>query len=101
METFQVLEETTKPDAKRWIFALIEALPAEVFTQVLVTLWAIWFARRQALHENIFQSPMATHMFVTKYLRELEYCKPKEMTARWLLPEAGLDGSGLLMVLQK
>ena len=32
-----------------------------------VTMWAIWYARRKAVHENIFQSPLSTHSFVDRF----------------------------------
>lgn len=42
------------------------------FVKLLVTLWAVWWARRQAIHEGIFQSPQATHASVGRFIMELE-----------------------------
>jgi hypothetical protein len=35
---------------------------------LFVTLWVIWFARRKAIHEEVFQSPLSTHAFVEAFL---------------------------------
>lgn len=53
----ELLENNTEPDAKRWIFGLIDGLPHGDFTKVLVTLWAIRHACRKATHEQVFQLP--------------------------------------------
>jgi hypothetical protein len=37
-----------------------------------VTLWAIWHARRKAIHENIFQSPLSVHYFVENFITDLK-----------------------------
>lgn len=42
-----------------------------------VTLWAIWAARRKAIHEGIFQSPHSTHSFITRFIDELDMLKVK------------------------
>jgi hypothetical protein len=44
-------------------------------TQVVVRLWAIWYARRLAIHENQFQSPLSTHSFVERFIGELKAVK--------------------------
>ena len=64
--------ETRMPSAKLWIFKLMDSLNHMEFVNVAVTLWAIWTARRKAIHEAIFQSPHATHSFVTRFLAELQ-----------------------------
>ena len=56
---------------KNWLFALHEILDANAFVQMIVTLWAILGARRKAIYEDIFQSPLSTHGFITRYLTEL------------------------------
>ena len=76
-------------------------LSPEEFILVVTTLWALWFARRQALHENIFQSPLSTYHFILKFIRELDECKPKKAPAvaptvvptrtRWIPPPQGID----------
>ena len=49
-----------------------EILPRELFDHLVVTLWAIWGARRKAGHENIFNAPNSVNTFITKYLVELQ-----------------------------
>jgi ribonuclease HI len=40
-------------------------------TKVVVALWAIWHARRKALHEDIYQSPMSTFTFINRFIDDL------------------------------
>jgi hypothetical protein len=86
--------------AKRWIFSILESLPHDDFVKVLITLWAIWHARRKALHEQEFQGPFATYNFVNKYIGELGECKQKKQPtvpvrtprarSKWIPPAPGL-----------
>lgn len=69
-------DETTDP--RLWLFNLSDTLSQEQFVEVLVTLWAIWWARRRAIHEEEFQSPLSTHLFIIKYLNDLNLMKMKE-----------------------
>ena len=63
-----------------------------------VTLWAIWYARRQAIHENSFQSPFATHCFINRFLGDLEGSQNrsprptviKEGRPQWIAPPVGV-----------
>jgi cell division protein FtsW (lipid II flippase) len=59
---------TMEPSAKSWIFTMMESLQRHDFVKVLVILWAIWTARRKAIHEGIFQSPLSTFFFVRSFL---------------------------------
>ena len=54
---------------------VIAALKHEELTRVVIRLWAIWYARRQALFENNFQSPFSTNSFVERFISELEMIK--------------------------
>jgi hypothetical protein len=92
-----VADETT--DAKLWLFSLSSTLRQEEFIEALVTLWAIWWARRKAIHEEEFQSPLSTHMFIAKYLADLQMVSriPRgSMTPRmagaptWIPPPVGM-----------
>jgi hypothetical protein len=38
-------------------------------------MWAIWHARREAIHEGTFQSPLSTHHFVENFLADLTQSK--------------------------
>jgi uncharacterized membrane protein len=42
-----------EPNANNWLFNLMESLHVQ-FTRLTVTLWAIWTARRNPIHEEIF-----------------------------------------------
>ena len=88
-------------DPKLWLFNLCNTLSKDKFVSVLVTLWAIWWARRKAIHGQEFHSPLSTHQFIEKYLHELEelparpsvirstrHPAPRNSTA-WIPPEAG------------
>jgi hypothetical protein len=37
----EYMEESTEPDAKRWLFGLMDVLSHDEFTRLVVTLWAI------------------------------------------------------------
>jgi hypothetical protein len=59
-------------DAKSWLAIMTEILPQEDVVRVAITLWAIWYAWRKAIHENVYQSPLSTtHNFVDKLVSEL------------------------------
>jgi hypothetical protein len=68
---------TAEPDAKQWIFSLINSLKHEDLIRCFVMLWAIWFARRKAI-----QSPLSTHAFVEAFLRDLEHVSASKKKAR-------------------
>ncbi|KAI5009829.1 hypothetical protein ZWY2020_011966 [Hordeum vulgare] len=59
-------------NARKWIFAMQDHLSKREFLCFLVTLWAIWRARRKAIYEHIFHSPLSTHHFINSYLADLE-----------------------------
>jgi hypothetical protein len=46
------------------------------FISLIVTPWAIWYARRKAIHEDEFLSPMTTHMFVRRSVSGLNETRP-------------------------
>jgi hypothetical protein len=79
---------------------MIESMKKDDLIRMLVTLWAIWHAKRKAVHEEIFQSPMATIAFVNKFLGDLGETslqgerargrtRPKTGRKKWLAPPAG------------
>jgi ribonuclease HI len=57
--------------ARLWLANLIETLPQEVQTRVVVTLWAIWHACQKEIHEQQFQSPLSTHLFAERFIQDL------------------------------
>jgi hypothetical protein len=50
---------------------MMDSLDHNKFIKMLVTLWAIWTARRKAVHEGLFQSPISTFDFVKRFLDDL------------------------------
>ena len=66
-----------------------------------VTMWAIWYARRKVIHEEMFQSPLFTHNFIERFLSDLETTTPTEvkqregerirpLVPRWIPPPQGV-----------
>ena len=110
-EITEHLERTVEPDAKNWIFHLIETLNHKDLVRCFVTLWAIWFARRKVIHENIFQSPLSTHCFIESFLRDLEMAAPARPVQqqrssaapapRWIAPPVGYAKINVDAVVQK
>jgi len=93
------LSKNEEGDAKRWLSSMHEALSHESFTTLVVTLWALWGARRKAIHEQIYQSPFQVHGFIQSYIRELEAIKtvktrrggnPIPRLTSWIPPPTGL-----------
>jgi hypothetical protein len=90
---------TAEPNPNNWIFTMLESVWRAEFTKVVVTLWAIWSARQKLIHEGEHQSPMSTHMFINRYLDDLQLAitkhrtrAPTQVTAAtrsWVLPPAG------------
>jgi hypothetical protein len=58
-------------NARVWLATLVDTLKEEDQTRVFVTVWAICHARRKAIHENEFQSPLSVHCFVDRFLMDL------------------------------
>ena len=79
-------------------------LPHASMVKLVVTLWAIWSARRKAIHEGVLQSPHATHAFVTSFISALDSLKTPthiaqnvaatssgaRRTSTWLAPAVGV-----------
>jgi hypothetical protein len=63
-------------DARAWLAKVLSSVVQEDIYRVVVTIWAIWHARRKAIHENLFQGPLSTHAFINKFVSKLG-----EMTA--------------------
>ena len=62
-DVVEYVQASTSTNAKQWLFALMEELPHTTMIKLVVTLCAIWAARRKAIHDGILQSPHATHYF--------------------------------------
>lgn len=78
---------------------MMETLPHEELTRITITLWVIWMTRRKLIHEDIHQSPLPTHLFITRFIAELTEVNnpspshvaatPRERSRRWLPPSMG------------
>jgi hypothetical protein len=85
-------------DARSWLSVLTSTLTHEEMTRVVVTMWAIWYARRKVILENSFQSPLSTHNFVERFISELCLINPQKIQQscnkaskpRWIPPPAGV-----------
>jgi ribonuclease HI len=62
-------------DARGWLSVIMQTIPQEQVTRVVVRLWVIWYARRQVIHENKFQSRLSTNCFVERFISELGMIK--------------------------
>jgi ribonuclease HI len=58
-------------DAKLWLIELQESMGHESFVKLIVTPWSIWWVRRKAVHEEQFQSPLTTFLFIQRYMLDL------------------------------
>ena len=59
------------PCAKGWLAQIFRSLNNEEAVRCAVVLWAIWYARRKAIHESVFQSPLSTHSFIQRFMADL------------------------------
>jgi hypothetical protein len=65
----------------------------------LVTLWALWHARRKIIHEGQLQSLLSTHHFVEHFISELGQLAPVPVSKparsapgpKWIAPPVGFD----------
>ena len=85
--------------AKGCLFSLLKNMPNVEFTTMSIALWVVWHARRKGIHEEIFQSPFSTHIFINSFLLELQILeKPKATFIKsgpirrnhWLVAPKGL-----------
>jgi hypothetical protein len=70
-EISDYVENLQEPHARAWLVSVLKDLPTHEFTRVIVTLWALWYARRKIIHEGEYQSPLSTHPFVGRFLNDL------------------------------
>ena len=62
---------TTIPNAKLWVAIMHDSLQKDIFAELVVTLWAVQYARRKAIYQLEFQAPRSRHLFVKRYLVEM------------------------------
>lgn len=92
LSKYEVVEHmigTNEGNAKHWLFALMGSLSHVDFMLTCVTLWAIWMVHRKAIHENIFEPSMSTHMFVENFIDDLDQITDKEMKPNVVVRETG------------
>jgi hypothetical protein len=85
-------------NAKAWLAAVTSSPPKDELTRTMVTLWAIWHAKRKVIYENLFQSPLSTHSFVERFMTDLEVSvsrpevrkRADTTTLRWIPPPQGV-----------
>jgi hypothetical protein len=75
-EVGELIANLHEPHARGWLFAVLKDLPREASIRVVVTLWALWHAKRKIIHEGQFQSPLSTHHFIERFLSELGQLAP-------------------------
>lgn len=81
------LPNVQETDAKTFLITLHDTLHKEDLLHILVTLWAIWHARRKAMHEDIYQNPLSTSGFVKSFLSELKTVERVSRShAPWMAP---------------
>lgn len=96
-ELVEFIRQSSNDDARSWLHEAVEALRHDELVRLVVTMSSIWHARRKAIHENIFQSPLSTHSFVERFLVDLELVTPKAekkegvqvQVPRWIPPPQG------------
>ena len=65
-DLLQQMMATNEPNPYSWLFSMFESVSHEQLVHLVVTLWAIWMARRKVIHDSIFQTPFAMHEFVNR-----------------------------------
>jgi hypothetical protein len=98
-EVTEHMQNAEEGRAREWLATMISTLEEENPTRILVTLWAIWHARRKAIHEQIYQSPLSIHSFVESFLADLNQGTEGERRRRgvravealaWIPPPQGM-----------
>ncbi|KAJ1296190.1 hypothetical protein BS78_01G280500 [Paspalum vaginatum] len=85
LEQHEVVEHLCnipEQNAKLWLATAMSTLHNEVAARVAITLWAISYARRKAIYENTFQSPLLTHCFVERFIFDLDIQQPKVLEGK-------------------
>lgn len=71
---------------------MMEVLSQDELTRMTITLWPVWTARRKLIHEGVNQSPLSTHLFVTRFIAELDQIRdPRSSHAISAVPRTVLQ----------
>ena len=85
-----------EPNARLWLFQLSDEMDHDSFTRMAVTLWLVWYVRRNAVYESIFQSPQQTIYFVEILLQSWDRFLTVECTMKQELLQQSLQNGGYL-----
>jgi hypothetical protein len=70
-EVTEHMHRSEEGNAREWLATLTKTLSHSNQTRVFVTLWAIWRARRKAIDEQEYRSPLSVHLFVEIFIADL------------------------------
>lgn len=65
---FIMLLQANNLTLKPWLYDMLDQLLHVEAVKVMVALWTVWWAKRKAVHENEFQSPMSSFLFIQNFL---------------------------------
>ena len=74
-------------DPRLWLFWLFDTLNEQELAKVLITMWAIWWARRRAIHDDEYQSPLSTMCFISRYFEDLDIATARRVTLNEKTPQ--------------
>ena len=74
--------------AKNWLFAMHDSLIHNEFNRMVVTLWAVWSARRKANHGETYQSLLSNHCFISSFLSDIQILSKPAKERRNPLPRS-------------
>lgn len=98
------------PDPRLWLLGLCNSLTKDQMITALVTLWAILWARRKAIHEGEFQNPLLNHLFIQRYLDDIQVSLSRSnpivphvpaAVGGWIPPQLGLVKINIDGVIEK
>jgi ribonuclease HI len=78
-EIIEIIASLCASDPKQWALFMCSNMAQVEGRRVLVTCWAIWQARRKAIYDGIFHSPLSTFNMVNRLLDELETLEKYQM----------------------
>lgn len=108
-ETVERICNIQEQNAKAWLAAVISSLSVGEARRTMVTLWALWHAKRKAVYENTFQSPLSTHNFVERFIADMDLsilrpeARPRTATSfpRWIPPSCDVSKINVGVALSK
>ncbi|KAK8561650.1 hypothetical protein V6N13_149187 [Hibiscus sabdariffa] len=83
-----LLNPRTFPNYKTWLTTLYNSLNKEQRTLVVITYWALWFARNQLLHEGKRQSIVGISAFISAHIAELNVIATLRLPSTTLSPSS-------------